>query len=115
MPAVVTEQAAEVDRHFSVEPVVDLTGSSNFESANTTERAKLGVSNAGAMTTGTGVGSGAGVVGVVTGGVVTGGVVTGGLIRFDAELASDVPTPFVAVTVKEYRVVSVNPLAEQLV
>jgi hypothetical protein len=111
MPAVVTEQAAEVDRHFSVEPVVDLTGSSNFESANTTERAKFGVSNAGAMTTGTGVG----VVGVVTGGVVSGGVVTGGLIRFDAELASDVPTPLVAVTVKEYRVVSVNPLAEQLV
>jgi hypothetical protein len=101
VPATVTEQAADVERHLSVEPVVVLLGSSNFASANTTERAKFGVSNAGATTTGTSVGSGAGVVGVVTGGVVTGGVVTGGLIRLEAALASEVPTPFVAVTVKE--------------
>jgi hypothetical protein len=51
----------------------------------------------------------------VTGDVVTGGVVTGGLIRFEAVLASEVPTPFVAVTTNEYRVVSVKPETVQLV
>ncbi len=115
IPAVVTEHAADVERHFSVEPVVVLPGSSNLASANTTERAKFAVSKAGAATTGTGVGSGT--VGVGDGdGVGEGvGVGAGGLIRFDAELASDVPTPLVAVTTNEYRVESLKPEAVQLV
>lgn len=115
IPAVVTEHAEEVVRHFSIEPVVVLPGSSNLASANTTERAKFAVSKAGAATTGTGVGSGT--VGVGDGdGVGEGvGVGAGGLIRFDAELASDVPTPLVAVTTNEYRVESLKPEAVQLV
>jgi hypothetical protein len=113
IPAVVTEHAEEVVRHFSTEPVVVLPGSSNFESANTTDRAKFAVSKAGATTTGTGVGSGT--VGVGDGDGVGEGVGAGGLIRFDAELASDVPTPLVAVTTNEYRVVSLKPEAVQLV
>ena len=115
IPAVVTEHAEEVVRHFSVEPVVVLPGSSNLASANTTERAKFAVSKAGAATTGIGVGSGT--VGVGDGdGVGEGvGVGAGGLIRFDAELASDVPTPLVAVTTNEYRVESLKPEAVQLV
>ena len=115
IPAVVTEHAEEFARHFSTEPVVVLPGSSNFESAKTTDRAKFAVSKAGATTTGTGVGSGT--VGVGDGdGVGEGvGVGAGGLIRFDAELASDVPTPLVAVTTNEYRVESLKPEAVQLV
>ena len=112
-PAVVTEHAEEVVRHFSTEPVVVLPGSSNFESANTTDRAKFAVSKAGATTTGTGVGSGT--VGVGDGVGEGVGVGAGGLIRFDAELASDVPTPLVAVTTNEYRVESLKPEAVQLV
>jgi len=113
IPAVVTEHAEEVVRHFSVEPVIVFPGSSNFESANTTDRAKFAVSKAGATTTGTGVGSGT--VGVGDGDGVGEGVGAGGLIRFDAELASDVPTPLVAVTTNEYRVVSLKPETVQLV
>ena len=113
IPAVVTEHAEEVVRHFSTEPVVVLPGSSNFESANTTDRAKFAVSKAGATTTGTGVGSGT--VGVGDGVGEGVGVGAGGLIRFDAELASDVPTPLVAVTTNEYRVESLKPEAVQLV
>ena len=113
IPAVVTVHAEEVVRHFSTEPVVVLPGSSNFESANTTDRAKFAVSKAGATTTGTGVGSGT--VGVGDGVGEGVGVGAGGLIRFDAELASDVPTPLVAVTTNEYRVESLKPEAVQLV